>query len=112
MSTSVYTVHAELNNYTLYRYRTSTADSQLNTVKQQHPSTATSLLTTQSPHRSLSARQLSERIVYKPLLVENCCIVKQRVTTKKSSGFFYFAAEAWNYAQLFVLQHPEMGYIS
>jgi hypothetical protein len=35
----------------------------LNTVKQQHPSTATSILTTKSTNRSLSAQRLSERTV-------------------------------------------------
>jgi hypothetical protein len=63
ISTSVDTVKTELNNYTLCRYCTSTAVWQLNTVKQQHTSTATSILTTKSTYRSLSAQRLSERNV-------------------------------------------------
>jgi hypothetical protein len=35
----------------------------MNTVKQQHTSTATSILTTKSTYRSLSAQRLSERTV-------------------------------------------------
>jgi hypothetical protein len=36
----------------------------MNTVKQQHTSTATSILTTKSTYRSLSAQRLSERTVF------------------------------------------------
>jgi hypothetical protein len=53
----------ELNNYTLYRYCTSTAVYQLSTVKQ-HISTATSILTTKSTYHSLSAQRLYERSVF------------------------------------------------
>jgi hypothetical protein len=57
-------VKTELNNYTLYRYCTSTAVQQLNTVKQQHTATATSILTTKSTYHSLSAQLLSEHTVF------------------------------------------------
>jgi hypothetical protein len=53
----------ELNNYTLYRYCILAAVLQLNTVKQQHTSTATLKLTTKSTYRSLSAQRLSERTI-------------------------------------------------
>jgi hypothetical protein len=52
-----------LNNNTLYRYCTSTALYHMNMVKQQHTSTATSILTTESTYRNLSAQRLSERTV-------------------------------------------------
>jgi hypothetical protein len=42
------------------RYCTSTAVYQLKTVKQQHTSTATSILTTKAMYHSLSAQRLSE----------------------------------------------------
>jgi hypothetical protein len=58
-------VKTELNNYTLYRYCTSTAAWQLNTVKHQHTSTATSILTTKSTYRSLTAQRLSERTLHR-----------------------------------------------
>jgi hypothetical protein len=44
-------------------YSTSTAVEQLNTVKQQQTSTATSILTMKSTYRSLGAQRLSERTV-------------------------------------------------
>jgi hypothetical protein len=52
-----------LNSYTLYRYCTSATVKQLNTVKQQHTATATSVLTTKPTYRSLSAQRLPERTV-------------------------------------------------
>jgi hypothetical protein len=68
MSTSVDTGLIPFNlirkhNYTLFRYWTSTDVEQLNTVKQQHTSTATSILTTKSRYRSLSAQRISELTV-------------------------------------------------
>jgi hypothetical protein len=58
------TVSKNWNNYPLYRYYTSTAVEQLNTVKQQHTATATSILTTKSTYHSLTAQQLSKCNVY------------------------------------------------
>jgi hypothetical protein len=62
MSTSVYTGLNPLKQ-TLYRYCTSTTDQQLNTVKQQHTSTATSILTTKSTCCCLNAQRLSKLTV-------------------------------------------------
>jgi hypothetical protein len=56
-------VKTELNNYTLYRYCTSTTVEQLNTVKQQHTAMAISILTTKSTYCSLSAQRLSKHTV-------------------------------------------------
>jgi hypothetical protein len=70
MSTGVYT---GLNPFSFIRktvsadlqlYRTSTAVYQLNSVTQQHTATATSIVTTKSPGRRLSAQRLSERTVF------------------------------------------------
>jgi hypothetical protein len=47
----------------MYRNCTSTAIYQLNTVKQHHTSTPTSILTTKTTYCSLSAQRLSERTV-------------------------------------------------
>jgi hypothetical protein len=64
MSARVYTELTELNNYAPYRCCTSTAVWQLNTVKQQHAATATSILTTKLTYRSLSVQRISERTVF------------------------------------------------
>jgi hypothetical protein len=57
-------IHETATKWTVFYFKTEGAElRKLNTVKQQHTSTATSMLTTYSTYRSLSAQRLSERTV-------------------------------------------------
>jgi hypothetical protein len=63
MSRSVDTVKTEFNYYILYQYCTSTAVWQLNTGKQQHTATATSIMPTKYTYCKLIAQRPSELTV-------------------------------------------------
>jgi hypothetical protein len=110
MSTSVCTVKTELNNDTLYRYCTSTAGYQLNTVKQQHTSTAASILTTKSTrtYRSLSVQRLSERTILSPSVLLWMGIVSKQ-TCRENKITFYVqylyirqSYRVWDYGEICV----------